>query len=58
MTEVFLINYRHVKSDEWTCFQATHSLHVSTEKARELRDLGYRVNVQSVLLNEYGRVVL
>ena len=58
MTEVFLINYKHNESDEWTCFQATHSLYVSTEKARELRDLGYRVNVQSVLLNEYGRVVL
>ena len=58
MTEVFLINYRHVKSDEWACFQATHSLYVATEKARELRDMGYRVNVQSVLLNENGKVQL
>lgn len=58
MTEVFLINYTHDKSDEWTCHHSTHSLYVATEKARELRDMGYRVNVQSVLLNENGKVTL
>jgi len=58
MTEVFLINYTHDKSDEWTCHYSTHSLAVATETARDLRDMGYRVNVQSVLLNENGKVTL
>ena len=71
MTEVFLINYATIKrptedlqgscnneTGEWTCHHATHSLYVATEKARELRDMGYRVNVQSVLLNENGKVQL
>ena len=58
MTEVFLINYVHDKSVEWTCHHMTHSLAVATEKAQELRDMGYRVNVQSILLNENGKVKL
>lgn len=58
MTEVFLVNYTHDKSNEWTCHQATHSLAVATEIARDLRDIGYLVNVQSVLLNENGKVTL
>ena len=65
MTEVFLINYTYdhdvtlmMGGAEWTCHHATHSLYVATEKARELRDMGYRVNVQSVLLNENGKVTL
>ena len=61
MTEVFLINYTYnddFKASEWTCHHATHSLYVATEKARELREMGYRVNVQSVLLNENGKVTL
>lgn len=58
MTEVFLINYTHDKSDEWTCHYSTHCLAVATETARDLRDMGYRVNVQSVLLNENGKVTL
>ena len=55
MTEVFLINYTYDRGEEWTCHHATHSLHVATEKAQELRDMGYRVNVQSVFLNENGK---
>ena len=61
MTEVFLINYTYnddFKGAEWTCHHATHSLYVATEKARELREMGYRVNVQSVMLNENGKVTL
>jgi hypothetical protein len=58
MTEVFLVNYKHDKSNEWTCFEATHSLAVASKRSQELRDMGYRVNVQSVLLNENGKVTL
>lgn len=58
MTEVFLVNYTHDKSDEWTCHYSTHSLAVATEQARDLRDIGYRVNVQSVLIDEDGRIQL
>ena len=61
MNEVFLINYTYDRGEEWTmwyCHHATHSLHVATEKARELREMGYRVNVQSILLNENGKVEL
>lgn len=58
MTEVFLVNYTHDKSDEWTCHQATHSLAVATEISRDLRDIGYLVNVQSVLIDEDGRIKL
>ena len=63
MTEVFLINYTYDNSvllpcNTWTCHHMTHSLAVATEKAQELRDMGYRVNVQSILLNENGKVEL
>jgi len=58
MTEVFLVNYTHSDSIEWACNHMTHSLAIASEKARELRTLGYRVNVQSVLINENGKVEL
>ena len=58
MTEVFLVNYAHSDSAEWTCHEATHSLAVATDIAHELRTLGYRVNVQSILIDEDGRVKL
>ena len=62
MTEVFLINNATIKRPtgmgEWACHHMTHSLYVATEKAQELRDMGYRVNVQSILLNENGKVEL
>lgn len=55
MTEVFLIVYETTK--DWTCFDSTHSLRQATQIANNLRDLGYRVKVQSVLINSHGRVV-
>ena len=58
MTEVFLINYTHSEDAEWACHHMTHSLAVATAKAQELRDMGYRVNVQSVLIDEDGRIKL
>mgnify|MGYP005988740719 FL=1 len=56
MTEVFLVNYTHKDSLEWACHHMTHALAVATAKAQELRDMGYRVNVQSVLIDEDGRI--
>jgi len=71
MTEVFLVNYTTIPSPtedllgwcnnetgEWACHHMTHSLAVASAKARELRTLGYRVNVQSILIDEDGRVKL
>jgi len=62
MTEVFLVNYSHSSlvefENEWACHHMTHSLEIASAKARELRDMGYRVNVQSVLIDEDGRVKL
>lgn len=58
MTEVFLVNYTHSDNAEWACHHMTHSLAIATEKAKELRYMGYRVNVQSVLIDEDGRVKL
>jgi hypothetical protein len=58
MTEVFLVNYTHDASVEWACHHMTHSLAVASAKAQELRDMGYRVNVQSVLIDEDGRIQL
>jgi len=53
--ELFLVNYTTTKGD-WSCFTSTHSLYVASEKARELREMGYRVRVQSVLINSFGKV--
>lgn len=58
MTETFLINYTHADDAEWTCHMATHSLAVATDVSHELRTEGYRVVVQSVLINEDGKVEL
>ena len=57
MTETFLVNYT-INNIEWTCHMATHSLAVATDVSQELRTLGYRVNVQSILIDEDGRVKL
>ena len=56
MTEVFLINYTHSDSAEWACYRMTHSLATASAYAKELRKIGYRANVQSVLIDEDGRV--
>lgn len=55
MNELFLINYE-TKEDGWICDRHTHSLRVATEYAKAYRDMGYRVTVQSVLINEHGKV--
>ena len=58
--ELFLVNYTTTKSEDevrhWSCFEATHSLYVASERAKDLRAMGYRVSVQSILINEYGKV--
>ena len=58
MTEVFLVNYSHKKYKEWVCNHMTHSLAQASVKAKALRDKGFIVNVQSVLINEDGKVEL
>ena len=54
--ELFLINYTYPASDRWKCFLSAHSLAAASEHAKGLRELGYRVRVQSVLINEHGKV--
>lgn len=66
MTELFLINIKHdgrsqwganVKLGDWVCFRTTHRLDVAHDLAKELREEGgLDVNVQSVLLDENGKV--
>ena len=56
-TETSLVNYT-INNIEWTCHMATHSLAVATDVAHDLRTAGYRVNVQSILIDEDGRVKL
>mgnify|MGYP003140108270 CR=1 FL=1 len=68
MTELFLVNMVHeggvgnyggiTKAGDWVCFQATHSLADASDTAKSLREAGRRVCVQSVLLNENGKVTL
>ena len=59
MTEIFLVNYNAEviagENDEyaWLCDLATPS---PTDAANNLRKFGYTVNVQSILLDEDGRV--
>lgn len=56
MTEVFLINMKPYNGDTWECFRSTHRLDVATDMARDMREAGHEVNVQSVLIDEDGRV--
>jgi hypothetical protein len=57
--ELFIVNYAHPKAmDNWCCQLATHSLHVASETAQELRDMGYSVCVQSVLITDEGKIKL
>lgn len=68
MTEIFLVNYAevivgelvHYNNDEyaWLCDLATPSLAEATDAANNLRKFGYTVNVQSILIDEDGRVKL
>ena len=61
--ELFLVNYTTTKSEgevdevrHWSCFEATHSLYVASERAKDLREMGYRVRVQSILINSFGKL--
>jgi len=56
MTEVFLINMKPYNENKWECFRSTHRLDVATDMAREMREGGHEVRVQSVLIDEEGRV--
>ena len=62
MVELFLVNYTHSRSancnyhEEWACYRMTHSLATASAYAKELRKIGYRANVQSVLIDENGKV--
>lgn len=58
MTEVFLVNYTPTPhlAGNWACYRMTHSLATASAYAKELRKIGYRANVQSVLIDEDGRV--
>jgi len=56
MTEVFLINMKPYNGNKWECFRSTHRLDVATDIAREIQKAGHEVNVQSVLIDEDGRV--
>jgi len=59
MVELFLVNY-NVKGEGddigWVCHTSTHSLAIASKLANELRDMHYVVNVQSVLIDENGKV--
>ena len=60
MTEIFLVNYTptpHI-ADKWDCIRMTHSLATASAYAKELRKMGHDAIVQSVLIDEDGRVKL
>ncbi len=56
MTEVFLVNIKMMGDDKFKCFRATHSLASATEMAKGAREAGHEVNVQSVLMDDNGKV--
>ena len=58
MVELFLVNYTPAPhlADKWACYRMTHSLATASAYAKELRKIGHRANVQSVLIDEDGRV--
>ena len=56
MNEVFLINIAYANSRWWSCHEHTESLAKASDIAQELRNEGFRVNVQSILIDEDGRV--
>jgi len=63
MTELFLVNYTDKREDgtpstAWKCSLSTISLRNTTARAKELREDGYIVNVQSIWIDEDGRVKL
>ena len=56
MNELFLVNMKHINKDSWECFRATHSLASAHDMAKEIREGGHQVNVQSILIDEEGKV--
>ena len=67
MTEVYLVNMKHdsadytsthYKSGDWICFRSTHDLKAAHDMAESLREGGWEVIVQSVLLDANGGVQL
>lgn len=55
MKELFLINYK-TKLNGWQCHTTTSSLRVASETSKQFKDMGYQVTVQSILINEDGKV--
>jgi len=55
-TELFLVVYSPKDEVAWECYSAVHDLSVAADLSLELNAKGYRTNVQSILLNEHGRV--
>ena len=58
MTEFFLINYSPMDETVWDCYSVVQCLAVATDISFELRTKGFRTNVQSILVDEDGRVKL
>lgn len=56
MKELFLVNMKPIDRDEWECFRATHSLVSAHNMAKEIREGGHQANVQSILIDEEGKV--
>jgi hypothetical protein len=55
MKELFLINYK-TKLNGWQCHTTTASLRIASETSKQFKDMGYQVTVQSILINEHGKV--
>lgn len=56
MTELFIVNMKRIGFDYWEAYRLTHSLASATEWAKGLRDAGHEANVQSVLMDDNGKV--
>lgn len=56
MNELFIVNMKRIGFDYWECFRSTHSLATATDYAKELRDAGHKANVQSIVIDDDGKV--
>ncbi len=54
MTELYLVNFISLGSEKWECFRSTHSLASATEMSEQLRNAGFKVRIQSVLICPNG----
>ena len=57
MKELFIVNYYLEAVGTWALFHATHSLLVASDHAKELKDGGYEVNLQSVIIGDNGQIM-